>query len=243
MVVVHSMSLDVPEQLYPVLPAYEERFLCLVLSLLRGPRSRVIYVTSQPIHPRVAGLLLQSRPRAGHAAGTKPVRHRLARRRAERAAGAQAARPPRCDPPHPVMVGDPGGGDHPPVLRHRGRGAARGASSGCRSTAPILGSLARDENGQPARVRGGGRPASRRARARRRARRPARAARAARPEPAGGAGDPQARRRYQRAGKRDRRPRCGGGRPARRAAARGRGVEPRRRTWRRSTRAAGSSRS
>lgn len=53
MVVVHSISLDVPEQLYPVLPAYEERFLCLVLSLLRGPRSRVVYVTSQPIHPRV----------------------------------------------------------------------------------------------------------------------------------------------------------------------------------------------
>jgi pheganomycin biosynthesis PGM1-like protein/ATP-grasp domain-containing protein len=53
MVVVHSVSIDVPEQLYPVLPAYEERFLCLVLSLLRGPRSRVVYVTSQPIHPRV----------------------------------------------------------------------------------------------------------------------------------------------------------------------------------------------
>ena len=52
-VVVHSVTLDVPEQLYPVLPAYEERFLCLVLSLLRGPRSRVVYVTSQPIHPRV----------------------------------------------------------------------------------------------------------------------------------------------------------------------------------------------
>ena len=34
-------------------PAYEERFLCLVLSLLRAPRSRVVYVTSQPIHPRV----------------------------------------------------------------------------------------------------------------------------------------------------------------------------------------------
>ncbi len=34
MVVVHSVSLDVPEQLIPVFPAYEERFLCLVLSLL-----------------------------------------------------------------------------------------------------------------------------------------------------------------------------------------------------------------
>src|SRR5919201_5009013 len=52
-VVVHSLSLDVPEHLIPVFPAYEERFLCLVLSLLRAPRSRVVYVTSQPIHPRV----------------------------------------------------------------------------------------------------------------------------------------------------------------------------------------------
>jgi hypothetical protein len=53
LVVVHSISLDVPDQLIPVFPAYEERFLCLVLSLLRAPRSRVIYVTSQPIHPRI----------------------------------------------------------------------------------------------------------------------------------------------------------------------------------------------
>src|SRR6187397_2797797 len=52
-VVVHSVSLDVPDQLIPVFPAYEERFLCLVLSLLKAPHSRVIYVTSQPIHPRI----------------------------------------------------------------------------------------------------------------------------------------------------------------------------------------------
>ena len=52
-VVVHSISMDVPDQLIPVFPAYEERFLCLVLSLLRSPRSRVIYVTSQPILPRL----------------------------------------------------------------------------------------------------------------------------------------------------------------------------------------------
>ena len=51
-VVVHSLSLDLPEHLYPVFPAYEERFLCMVLSLLRAPRSRVVYVTSQPILPR-----------------------------------------------------------------------------------------------------------------------------------------------------------------------------------------------
>jgi PGM1 C-terminal domain len=52
-VVTHSISLDVPDHLVPVFPAYEERFLCLVLSLLRAPRSRVVYVTSQPIHPRL----------------------------------------------------------------------------------------------------------------------------------------------------------------------------------------------
>ena len=52
-VVVHSVSLEVPDQLIPVFPAYEERFLVLVLSLLRAPASRVVYVTSQPIHPRV----------------------------------------------------------------------------------------------------------------------------------------------------------------------------------------------
>jgi hypothetical protein len=52
-VVIHSLSLEMPEQLVPVFPAYEERFLCMVLSLLRAPRSRVVYVTSQPIHPRV----------------------------------------------------------------------------------------------------------------------------------------------------------------------------------------------
>jgi len=52
-VVVHSISFEVPDQLVPVFPAYEERFLCLVLSLLRAPRSRVVYVTSQPIHQRV----------------------------------------------------------------------------------------------------------------------------------------------------------------------------------------------
>jgi hypothetical protein len=52
-VVVHSISLEVPDHLIPVFPAYEERFLCMVLSLLRAPRSRVIYVTSQPIHSRV----------------------------------------------------------------------------------------------------------------------------------------------------------------------------------------------
>jgi len=52
-VVVHSISMEVPDQLIPVFPAYEERFLCLVLSLLRSRNSRVVYVTSQPILPRL----------------------------------------------------------------------------------------------------------------------------------------------------------------------------------------------
>ena len=52
-VVVHSMGPEIPRQLVPVFPAYEERFLCLVLSLLRSPRSHVVYVTSQPIMPRL----------------------------------------------------------------------------------------------------------------------------------------------------------------------------------------------
>jgi PGM1 C-terminal domain len=53
-IVVHSIPGDLlPGHLAPVCPAYEERFLCLVLSLLRAPGSRVIYVTSQPALPQV----------------------------------------------------------------------------------------------------------------------------------------------------------------------------------------------
>ena len=95
-VVVHSISMDVPDQLIPVFPAYEERFLCLVLSLLRSPRSRVIYVTSQPILPRLDRLLLRPRPRAGHAGGAEPLLGRLARRRSQPAADEEAARAARA---------------------------------------------------------------------------------------------------------------------------------------------------
>ena len=102
-VVVHSISFDVPDQLIPVFPAYEERFLCLVLSLLRAPRSRVVYVTSQPIHPRVARLLLRARPRARHARGAQPLRRGLARRRPQRAAVAEAPRAARRDRADPRL--------------------------------------------------------------------------------------------------------------------------------------------
>jgi hypothetical protein len=52
-VVVNSVNIRVPAHMAPVLPAYEERFLFLVLALVRSPRTRVIYVTSQPILPRL----------------------------------------------------------------------------------------------------------------------------------------------------------------------------------------------
>src|SRR5262249_36105546 len=56
MVVVPSISIDA-EMPGLVLQAYEERFLFLLL-LLRKPRMRVIYVTSQPILPSILGYYL-----------------------------------------------------------------------------------------------------------------------------------------------------------------------------------------
>lgn len=52
-VIVHSINIDLPAHMDPVIPAYEERFLALVLSLLRQPGGRVVYVTSQPLLPRL----------------------------------------------------------------------------------------------------------------------------------------------------------------------------------------------
>jgi hypothetical protein len=52
-VVCYSLTLEMPAPLLPALQAYEERFLCVVLTLLRSPRTRVIYLTSMPILPRL----------------------------------------------------------------------------------------------------------------------------------------------------------------------------------------------
>jgi hypothetical protein len=52
MVAVPSVSMDVPPEIAPLLPAYEERFLFLLL-LLAQPRARVVYVTAQPVSPRI----------------------------------------------------------------------------------------------------------------------------------------------------------------------------------------------
>ena len=59
-VVVPSMSVD-SDLKGAVLQAYEERFLFLLL-LLRQPRARLIYVTSQTIHPSVIDYYLQLLP-------------------------------------------------------------------------------------------------------------------------------------------------------------------------------------
>jgi hypothetical protein len=53
LVVVSSISVDVPEHIHPLLPAYEERYLIYVLGLVQAPRTKVVYVTSQPVLPRM----------------------------------------------------------------------------------------------------------------------------------------------------------------------------------------------
>lgn len=72
-VIIPSISFEVPNYLAPVFPAYEERFLFFVLSLLRQPGSIAIYVTSQPILPRVVDYYFQLVPELN----TPDVRQRL----------------------------------------------------------------------------------------------------------------------------------------------------------------------
>jgi hypothetical protein len=61
-VVVPSISMvDLAEDLVPLLPAYEERYLFLLL-LLRQRRANVVYVTSQPVLPRLVDYYLSLIP-------------------------------------------------------------------------------------------------------------------------------------------------------------------------------------
>jgi hypothetical protein len=60
-VVVPSLTVDFAALQGPLLQAYEERFLFLLL-LLRQPRTRLIYVTSQPIHQNVIDYYLGMLP-------------------------------------------------------------------------------------------------------------------------------------------------------------------------------------
>ena len=61
-IVLSSISFSVPEHVFPLFPAYEERFLFFVLTALRQPGTRVVYVTSQPIHPRLIDYFLNLVP-------------------------------------------------------------------------------------------------------------------------------------------------------------------------------------
>ena len=61
-IVVHSVSFWVPEHVYPLFPAYEERFLFFVLTALRQRSTRVVYVTSQPFNPRLVDYFLDLVP-------------------------------------------------------------------------------------------------------------------------------------------------------------------------------------
>jgi pheganomycin biosynthesis PGM1-like protein len=56
-VVVCSMTLEDPNMPAAVVQAYEERFLFLLL-LLRQPRARLVYVTSQAVHPSIVDYYL-----------------------------------------------------------------------------------------------------------------------------------------------------------------------------------------
>ena len=174
-VVVHSISMDVPDQLIPVFPAYEERFLCLVLSLLRSPRSRVIYVTSQPILPRLIDYYFGLVPELD----TPEARSRfsvvslvdgrnlpLTKKLLARPGAIERIRALVAQPELAFVLPFATSPD-----RGRARRAPRAAAVRRRPGARVAG----NEDGEPARLRRGGRPARARLRRRGRARRPARA--------------------------------------------------------------------
>ena len=158
-VVVCSMTLEDPNMPAAVLQAYEERFLFLLL-LLRQPRARLVYVTSQAVQPEHRRLL--PRPAPGHhplarAAATPP---RVSARRLVAAAvreAPRAAAAARADP-QPRARSRP----RPPrPLQHdgaRARPRARAGDPDVRRRSSLL--PVRDEDRLPAPVRRAGRAAS-----------------------------------------------------------------------------------
>jgi hypothetical protein len=60
--VLSSMSVEIPDYFDPLLTAYEERYLCLVLILARASNTRVVYLTSQPVLPRLLQYFLELMP-------------------------------------------------------------------------------------------------------------------------------------------------------------------------------------
>jgi hypothetical protein len=66
-IVLHSLGVELPPHLQHVIPAYEERFLCAIMSLLRQPDGHVIYVTSVPMLPRLVDYYFDLVPSADRA--------------------------------------------------------------------------------------------------------------------------------------------------------------------------------
>ncbi|MDQ1466979.1 MAG: hypothetical protein QOH10_1394 [Actinomycetota bacterium] len=62
LLVLSSVSFAVPDHLHVLLPAYEERYLSYVLTLVQAPATRVIYVTSQPMLARMLDYYLDLIP-------------------------------------------------------------------------------------------------------------------------------------------------------------------------------------
>ena len=62
LLVINSVNLHLPAHMAPVIPAYEERFLFLMLTAVRNPRTRVIYVTSHPVLPRLIDYYMSLMP-------------------------------------------------------------------------------------------------------------------------------------------------------------------------------------
>jgi hypothetical protein len=60
--VISSFSLELPAHLAPLVGAYEERYLCYVLLLAKSHNTRVVYVTSQPMLPRLVDYYLSLIP-------------------------------------------------------------------------------------------------------------------------------------------------------------------------------------
>ena len=112
-VVVPSMTLDREElENIPGATFYEERLLFLLIRL-RNPRARMVYVTSQPVHPMVLEYYLQflagsaGEPRADaadHARG--PRRHSPSAHREDPRASSAHPADPRLDLGSPARVPD-----------------------------------------------------------------------------------------------------------------------------------------
>ena len=125
-VVVPSLSLELLEGSGLVMAPYEERYLFL-LFLLRQPLARMIYVTSEPIHPSVVDYYLEpGARRAAVARPPAPVHGAGARRLVE----APVGQAPRTAPParaHPRAHPRPSPRAPRALPHHRPRTRPRGA--------------------------------------------------------------------------------------------------------------------